>query len=63
ELVATIDRAPKLNVTNRDFWMRAADACRSAHLSFNPKQLTALVNAFMQGRHYDRHLLSSLCQA
>ncbi|CAD7971205.1 unnamed protein product, partial [Amoebophrya sp. A120] len=61
-MVTTIDKAPKINVTNRDFWSRAAEACKAAYFSFNPKQLTAVCNAFMQAKYYDKHLLSFLAK-
>lgn len=63
EIVTTIDAAPKLNVTNRDFWQRAAEACKASYFSFNPTQLTAVVHAFMQAKYYDRQLLEFLARA
>jgi hypothetical protein len=62
ELVITIDQAPKMNVTNSDFWEKASVAVLGSAFSMNPKQITAVVNAFQSARWKDKAVLGKLAK-
>ena len=63
EIAKTIQWGPKLNVTNEDFWQRAAEQTKASVHAFNPKQLAVVTNSFSNSRYHDSVLFGKLARA